>query len=533
MPPTQSSKALPGTLATLLDSRAYPHPVDTVVLIETHISWVLLAGEFAYKIKRPILYPFVDQRSLDRRRLLCHEELRLNRRLAAPIYLDVVEVRSGSGQARIGGDGEIIEYAVRMRRFDPEQQLDRLLERHDIEPRELEIFGQRLALFHAQAAVAGESEHWGTADQVRELVLKNWREAAEASAVLDARPAIAALGGSLEQRLDAGRNDLASRWQGGFVRECHGDLHTRNIARLQHELIAFDCAEFEPSFRWIDVADEMALLLVDLEARGAPGHAHAVWNGWLERSGDYPAHRILDLYKAHRALVRAKVAALSFSQSDSDRQRKALRAEHGRLIACAGKALRPRTPALLLMCGLSGSGKTWLARQVALGTGMVHVRSDVERKRLAGLEPGQHLSPGTPAKGLYAAQATARVYDHLLVCAKDVLCSGYQALIDATFMRRQQRQLFAALARSMGLRAIIVLCRSDPAVLRARLRSRTLSASDASDADESVLQWQLQNFEPFSADEDFDVIEADTSRHDIAAQVRSQLLGYKARIGQG
>jgi len=244
-----------------------------------------LAGEFAYKIKRPVHFPFVDQRSLERRRFLCLEELRLNRRFAPALYLDVVEVRLANGLAHIGGDGTVIEYAVRMRRFDQEQQLDCLLRRRGIAPPELEAFGRKLAVLHSKLAFATQADDFASAAQVREIALRNWHETAVASeALVGSSPNIAALRPALERQLDVAERWLTKRLADGFVRECHGDLHARNLARVQGELLAFDCVEFEPRFRWIDVADEAALLLTDLQARGCMRHAHAFLQaGWRSR----------------------------------------------------------------------------------------------------------------------------------------------------------------------------------------------------------------------------------------------------------
>ncbi len=504
------SSTFPRALAGLLAARAYPHSVDEIVLVETHISWVLLAGQFAYKIKRPVRYPFIDMRSLERRKFLCHEELRLNRRFATDLYLEVSDITLLEGEARIGGSGPVLEQAVRMRRFDRGQQLDRLLAARAVEPGELADFGRRLAQIHAQLPVAAAHEPWGQFAHVRSLILTNLEQALQAAAPIGAAAGIEALRAPLLRQLEAVEPWVTARRAQGRVRECHGDLHARNVIRHQGHLMAFDCVEFEPAFRWIDLADETALLLTDLEARGHLTHAHAFWGGYLESSGDFQSHRVLALYKAHRALVRAKVAALSCAAAAPQTYPGGWREEQRRLIECARQALRPRTPVLLLMCGLSGSGKTWLAEQLAPRLQLVHLRSDVERKRPLGLGALAH-SGSALQQGLYSEAATREVYARLETCAQDILAGGYGALVDATFARRADRARFRALAARLGVSLQLIHCHAPPTILRARIAERRRAAADASEADESVLSWQTGHFEPVGGEEALPLIDADTS----------------------
>jgi uncharacterized protein len=503
---------LPPHLAALETPGAYPHPVEKVQLIETHISWVLLAGEFAYKIKRPVCYPFVDLRDPARRKHFCEEELRLNRRFAPELYLEVCEIVEVGGEARIGAHGPVLEHAVRMARFRRADELDRLLDARRIEPAELETFARELALIHARLPAAAETAPWGTPASLRSLLLRNLDECADAARGLRTEAEILALRSPLEERLRTAEPWMAARRAAGRIRECHGDLHCRNLVRIGSRLTAFDCMEFEPAFRWIDVADELAMLSSDLAARDRPLHAHAFLSGYLAQSGDHPACRVLKLYEAHRALVRAKVAALSASSAATPIERAASRDEHVRLIAQAAAALessRGRSP-LVLMCGLSGSGKTWFARLLAERLRAVHLRSDVERKRGAGL--GELAPSGSRvADGLYASEATALLYEHLARAAEDVIVGGYAAIVDATFLRRAQRAQFLALARRLGAPLRLVCCEAPLAVLRARIAERHRSRHDPSEADEAVLEWQRTHREPVQPEEGLDAIAVSTS----------------------
>jgi aminoglycoside phosphotransferase family enzyme/predicted kinase len=500
---------LPSTFSALLTPDAYPHPVDHVEVIETPISWILLAGDLAYKIKRPVRYAFIDLLEPERRKLLCEEELRLNRRFAPALYLDVCRIVKVAGKAQIGGDGPVLEHAVRMRRFECADELDRLLEGFKVEPRELGAFGRQLALIHAGLPVAPAESPWGRPAEVQALMIRNLLECAEASRVLGASDPVLALRNAMHGRLPPATAVMAARRASGCIRECHGDLHSRNIVRLLGQLTAFDCLEYEPAFRWIDVADEIAFLLSDLTARERPLHAHAFLAGYLEQSGDYQSCRVLRLYEAHRALVRAKVAALSAAER-GEGSREPLRLEHARLTNRAASALGRHAPVLLLMHGLSGSGKTWLAGQLAERLRAIHIRSDVERKRHAGLD-ALARSRSSVAAGLYSRDTTGAVYEHLVHAAEDVMTGGYNAIIDATFLCREQRVRFAELALRSAVPAHLICCTAPPEILRARIAARGKRGSDPSEADGSVLAWQGSHQEPVTAEEPFKVMQVDTT----------------------
>ena len=522
----EASGALPVRLAGLLNPRAYPHPLVRVSLLQTPLSWVLLAGAFAYKIKRPVHYAFLDQRTLQRRRELCEEELRLNRRFAPQLYQDVCSIVAASGglvvRSAAGAGETVIEYAVRMLRFGAAERLDRLLAEGRIEPAALAAFGRALAALHATLPVVTEDVPWGRPEHVSTMLLRNLDECAAASSVFAAGTAVMALRARLEQRLFVARPWMALRRTSGRVRECHGDLHSRNIARWADQLIAFDCLEYEPTFRWIDVADEIAFLVSDLAARHYGVHAHAFRSAYLEHSGDYHACRVLKLYEAHRALVRAKVAALAAASTSAATARAAWRKEHALLLAHAQRALSEPHPRLVLMSGLSGTGKTWLARQLAVRLDALHVRSDVERKRRAGMMLLERSGAGL-AQGMYASDASADVHEDMARAARDALIGGVTVIIDATLLRRAERRRFADLGAQLGIRPSVVCCQAPVPVLRARLLARAAAGADPSEADASVLEWQRLRAEPVGEDEPLDVVVVDVEDSRVVDDVLERL----------
>jgi uncharacterized protein len=500
--------SFPDHLHALLYPRAYPHPVRAVELVETHISWVLLTGKFAYKIKRPVHYSFIDLRRAAQRRLLCHEEVRLNRRISPELYLGVRAIRRRRGEAHIGGSGAIIEHAVRMRQFPHSQELDALLEAQRIAPSALESFGAELARLHERLPVAKGRQKWGRAGAQVEGIKHNASECARSGKALGDTAALRALQTRLTDWADAALPLLERRFAAGRVRECHGDLHAGNIVRRAARLQPFDCLEFNAALRWIDVADEVSFLLADLEARQRPLQAQAFLGGYLAASGDYQACLLLPVFRAHRALVRAKVMALNaIGKGRSAAAMRGAQRCHESYVECAQRALAPTRPALVLMSGLSGSGKTWLAQRLAPELRAVHLRSDIERKRTAGLTPAARSASGI-AHRLYAREVTLAVYGRLAECAADALAGGYNTIVDATFGAVEERARFRTLATRLGVNACIVYCHAPRSVLEARILRRHKRADDPSEADVAVLHWQETHFTPPAAHEADAVLDA-------------------------
>ncbi len=513
---------LPPPLERLLSPEAYPHPVETIQLVETHISWILLTGEFAYKIKRPVHFPFVDLRCAGHRAWLCEQEVALNRRFAPEIYLQVCRITADEGGARVDGTGGVLEHAVKMRQFDRHDELDRLVEANAVEPAELETFGAQLARIHAGLPAAAPDSKWGQPEAVRTAIERNFEECLSASRVFGDTAELQVLQPSLEHSVAEVMPLMAQRRAAGKVRECHGDLHCGNVVRRASRLVAFDCLEFEPAFRWIDVADEIAFLFADLESFGRPALAMAFLRGYLAQSGDYQACQIIRTYACHRSLVRAKVAALSLGNPQDTAALTAARDRYTRYIRCAGRFLSPRRPRLILMSGFSGSGKTWLARQLAPLLGAIHLRSDVERKRLAGMSEHER-SGSSVGQGLYSAEMTRRLNQQLVSASQATLVGGFTTILDATFNRRADRDPFVALARQLRVRSYVIHCHAPEEVLRSRITARATVGSDASEADIGVLEWQKKHHEPLQGDEGFITVEARTNDPDVVHEVRARL----------
>ena len=511
---------------TLLDPARYPHPVASVTLIETHISYVLLTGRFAYKIKKAVNFGFLDFSTLEKRRLFCAEELRLNRRLAPQLYLAVVPI-GGSVRAPCIGDAtdqrapsepiapiEPIEYAVKMVEFPQSALFDQRLARGDLGARQIDALADVVAAFHAQAASASPTGEFGAPALIWRMAADNFRQLPSVpgdDGDAARRTALAAWSREEYARLAA---VFAERRRAGLVRECHGDLHLGNIALIDGKPVIFDCIEFNPELRWIDVVSEVAFLAMDLAERGRADFANRLLNRYLEASGDYAGLRCLPFYLVYRALVRAKVAGLRAAQETAADSRHQLEIS-AQYLAFAGRAILPRPRQLLIMHGVSGSGKSWVSQALVERLGALRLRSDVERKRLCGL-PALARSASAVDCGLYDEDMTRTTYRQLLRSARDVLAAGFPVLIDAAFLKRWQREMFCELAAQLNVPWCIISCRADDATLRRRIVAREQSGGDASEADLAILDHQLRSSDPLSPAELAAAIVFDSDRDTLA-----------------
>jgi aminoglycoside phosphotransferase family enzyme/predicted kinase len=464
---------------------------QAVRLIETHLSWVLLTAEYAYKLKRPVCLPFVDFRQRAARLQSCEEELRQNRRLAPSLYLDVCPVwgppeapELRPADAPPPAHAELIDHAVRMRRFPDEALLATRLGAGRLDAATLDCLALRLARFHAEAPV---STQWGEPPAVTSAAQALLHQLAE---LAPDNPLVPALAGWLATQSQALQAAWQSRRQGGHVRECHGDLHLANLIALdapESVVTAFDAIEFDPALRWIDTMADLAFVTMDLQAHGASPLAYAFLDSALQASGDYEGLAVLPFYEVQRALVRALVAGLGGSPGGPDY----LGWAHQR-------ALVAPSPRLLITHGLSGSGKSYVARALLQEAGAVRLRSDVERKRLHGLQP---LQRSLPEHRLYEPDATARTFERLRQLAGLALQAGYPVIVDAAFLRRSEREAFHALAQSLGLPFGVLDCQADIALLHERVKRRAIACTDPSEADAQVLTRQREFAEPLAADE--------------------------------
>lgn len=488
---------LPPLIKALLSPARYPPGVTHVDLVQTHISWVLLAGEFAYKVKKPVSLPFLDFSTLVQRQRYCQDELRLNRRFAHELYLAVVGIFNTPQDPKWHGEGEPIEYAVKMRRFDEAGRLDRVCARGELQPRHLSDLAETLVAFHAATAIAPPASRFGSAPSILAPALDNLDDLLRFFTDAATQTRLMALRTWTEGQFEQLALLMAARKRAGRVRECHGDLHLANMVLIKQRVQMFDCIEFNDDLRWIDVASEIAFTYVDLLAHQQPGLANWFVNEVLSDSGDFDAAQVLRFYAVYRALVRAKVAAIRAAQSQADKH------EALAYIALAEQLLVQPPLRLVITHGLSGCGKTVASNTLLQNNdhgATLRLRSDLERKRLFGLASTAHSGSGLDA-GIYTADAHTRTYARLRVLAAGLLAAGWSVIVDAAFLRRAERDSFRALARDAGAAFSILVPIASPEQLRERIQARQALGADASEATLDVLAQQMKTLQPLAQDE--------------------------------
>jgi aminoglycoside phosphotransferase family enzyme/predicted kinase len=493
--------AAPPLVTALLDPAVYPHPVTRVDLVETHISWVFLAGDRVYKVKKPVDLGFLDFTTLERRRFFCEEEVRLNRRLTHDVYLGVVELKGADG-LRFDGAGPTREVAVVMRRLPDERMLDRLVREGRAAPTLLDDLGRIVARFHAGAPTGGEIDGLGGLDTVR----ANWEENFVQTADLGPDVLPAAWRRSIRAWVDAflarEAPRFAARVAAGRSRDCHGDLQAQHVCCTEPIQI-FDCIEFNHRFRYGDTASEIAFLAMDLDRLGRPDLAVHFLNAYLEECGDYGALPLLDFYRAYRAFVRGKVLGFQIAA----RPEAAAKARDRFALALGYTERQPR-PALLITSGIVGSGKSTVARHLAARLGAIVVRTDAVRKRLAGVPLTEH-EPAGFGEGRYTADMGRRTYAEALRLAAETLEAGWPALVDGAFSSAALRDEARRLAARHGVPFTLLWCDAPDAVLAERLRRREEDVREVSDARLPLLARHRAGYEP--PEHDPDAVRVDTT----------------------
>ena len=474
-------------VAALLGSPRFPHAAKNVHLIETHISWVLLAGRYAYKIKKALDLGFLNFTGLEARQFYCSEEIRLNRRLAPGIYLDVISI-GGNLDTPEFGTQPAIEYAVKMRRFANAKQLDHLLARGRVLPQHMDNLAAALAVFHNGLPHAEASSEFGTVATIRAAAMQNFEQLLSLLTDASDRDSVEKLRLVTEDACAANEKYFSQRHGQGYVRECHGDLHLGNIVLVGTQPVPFDGIEFNPALRWIDIMDEVAFLVMDLLHGKHPDLAYRFLNAYLEITGDYAGVSVLRFYLAYRAGVRAKVNAIRADQPGHSQQLQTQALTVCRsYLALAAECLARRRPALIITHGLPGSGKSTFAQAALERLKAIRIRSDVERKRLFGMNPLDN-SRARAGESIYNADATRRTYDRLHELARKLLDAGFPVIVDAAFLKQDERAQFHALALSLSVPFVIASMQASTAMLSTRIMRRRNAANDASEADLNILQ---------------------------------------------
>ncbi len=484
---------LPALIQAMLGPDFYPHPTRGIELIQTHISWVITTGDFAYKVKKPVNFGFLDFTTLARRKYFCEQELRLNRRLAPELYLEVLPIARQGGSFRLGSGGEICDYCLKMVQFDQADLLDRRLAAGSFDPAWMDMLAADVAAFHSEAENGEAVARFGDQSLIEAHVYANVEIGEKFADRAASKQSLARLWSFYRHFFAAHGEQFAARQRKGRIRACHGDLHLKNITLFRGRPRVFDCIEFNDEFRMIDVMNDVAFLVMDCDARKRPDLGWRFLSRYLETCGDYSGLELLPLYLSYRAGVRGKVACLSSTNPglDAETQRRQLEEARAYFTLAAAYTAMPK-PCLYVVGGLSGSGKSHLALAALARVPAVIIRSDATRKRLAKKHPDLPL---------YGTKMNAYTYGAMYKAAELALAAGFPVILDATFLRQQDRDRARKLAHGLGLDCRILWLDVAEPILRRRIQQRIAAGTDVSDADLSVLELQLSQYKrPTEAD---------------------------------
>lgn len=521
---TTVSQAL---IAALQNPALYPHPVEGFQVIETHISWVLLTGPFAYKIKKPMNFGFLDFTDLDKRQRFCGEELRLNQRLTEGLYLEVLPITGSEDAPQLGGEGPVIEYALKMRQFPQSQLLSAVQARGELTPGHIDALARQIADFHGRTPVVAEDHPLCSAQAIVAPMRQNFEQIRPLLDNAADLQQLEALEAWTEANISRLQPLLAQRATDGSIRECHGDIHLGNATLLDGEVVLFDCIEFNEEFRLIDIASDAAFLAMDLEDRGLKALSRRFVSAWLEHSGDYAALELLNFYKAYRALVRAKVALFSLAHQSDAVQKAATLRQYRNYANLAESYSAIPSPFLAITSGVSAVGKSHVALRLVEALGAIRLRSDVERKRLFGEQPA--AAKGGLSEGIYNADASAATYQRLHQLAESALHAGFPVVLDATYLKQEQRAAAWQVAEHNGAPFLILDCQAPESFIATWLQQRQEEGSDPSDATLEVIQAQEAGRDALSDDEQAHSRRVDThqaaSLDGLVGSIRQRLPG--------
>ncbi|WP_433768979.1 bifunctional aminoglycoside phosphotransferase/ATP-binding protein [Pseudomonas putida] len=512
-------------IAALQNPALYPHPVDGFKVIETHISWVLLTGPYAYKVKKPVNFGFLDFTTLEAREHFCGEELRLNQRLTDDLYLEVLPVTGSAEAPQLGGDGPAIEYVLKMRQFPQDGLLSTLQANGELTPSHIDAMATQIARFHLNAPKVPAEHDAGTPDSVMAPVRQNFEQIRPFLNDKADLLQLDALQAWAESSFDRLKPALSQRKADGFIRECHGDIHLGNATVIDGKVVIFDCIEFNEPFRFTDVYADAGFLAMDLEDRGLKCLARRFISQYLELTGDYQGLELLNFYKAYRALVRAKVTLFSMPADATAVQRATTLRQYRTYANLAESYSTIPSRFMAITHGVSAVGKSHVAMRLVEALGAVRLRSDVERKRLF----GEQTVANDVQAGIYSADASAATYNRLHEIAAVILHAGFPVVIDATYLKHDQRISAAKIAEATGTPFLILDCEAPKAVIESWLAQRQADKTDPSDATLAVIEAQQASREALTPAEILYSKRVQTNEtgtlDTVVAQIRQRLPG--------
>lgn len=504
---------LPPVIQEMLKPGFYPHPVqEPIKLMQTHVSYILLTGNYAYKLKKAVNFGFLDYSTLELREHFCRQELEMNKRGAAEIYLEVLPITQTDNKVELGGSGTTVEYTLKMCQFPQDNLLINLFNQGKLTEKMVEELGKLVAQFHSKCPTNDYVLSFGEVAKVRQAFDENYEQTAKYIGLAQTQEQFEATKDFTDNFFATKAEVLANRIKNGWIRECHGDLHLGNICLWHDKILLFDCIEFNEPFRFVDVMYDVAYGVMNFLVGNRPDLANTYLNSYLEESGDWEGLEVLPLYVSRQAYVRAKITSFLLDDPGvpaADKEQAKITASQYYKMALDCTKLGQGS--LIIMSGVSGSGKSTVAKKIARQSNAIHIRSDAVRKHLAGVSLTER-----GGEELYTPEMTEKTYGRLLELGILLASAGYAVILDAKYDRQSLRQPVIAAAEKHHLPLQILHCTAPEQILRDRLNSRT---GDVSDATANLLASQLANTESFTEEEKVFVKTLDTTQ-DVEAQLK-------------
>ena len=484
---------LPELVQALLSPKAYPETPKQIKLVQTQMSFVFLADKYVYKVKKPVNLGYLDYTTLDKRHFYCQREVELNRRLCPEVYLGVVPITKGKGSFLMGGQGEVIEYAVKMRRLPQEAMMDVLLASNQVSPEMVTRVAQRLAKFHQEAETNASISAFGELKAINKNTEENFTQTEKYIGKTISQEEYQRIREYTDSVIEGNASLFHRRIADGRIRDCHGDLHAAHIC-FTAGICIYDCIEFNDRFRYCDVASEVAFLAMDLDHYGRADLSNAFVDAYIDMSQDRELSQLLNFYKCYRAYVRGKVESFKLDDPYITKAEKRQTLDIASSYFDLAYSYIRSKPILFITAGLVGTGKTTLAQALARRLGLVVISSDVTRKQLASISVTEHRFEEFDT-GIYSAEFSRKTYDKMFSQAKDILSGGRSVILDASFIKAEERLKAKRLAEKMGADFFIVECSLDEESIKQRLAQR-LKEGTTSDGRWEIYEPQKRQFEP-------------------------------------
>lgn len=500
-------------IQNLQNPKIYEYKIDKIELIETHISWIILTGKLAYKIKKPVNLGFADFSTLEKRKFYCLQELKLNHRLAKELYIKVIPITGTISHPILNGTEEPIEYALVMNQFSQSSVLANLHKNNQLTKDMMLSIASQLANLHKKAEIVNQDSHYGSLASIKDPMTDNFVACKKLTNHNSILQDLTLIENATNAMFEASKEIFLQRKKKGFIKSCHGDVHLGNIALINNKVVIFDCIEFNDEFRFIDVMNEVAYIVMDLFVKKAKDLAFLLLNKYFEFTGDYSGIDVLKFYIVYRAMVKAKVALLTPGKDNEQ--------ECNNYLTVAKKFIAPYKPIIMIMHGVSGSGKSFVGKELAMHLVAIRIRADLERKRIFDKDKREQNEE------LYSANMTELTYKRLVELTKLIINAKFDVIVDATFINKRLRDMFIKLQYDLNVPLVIVETKAPKDILIDRITTRKDSVTNVSNANIEILEQQLKNLDKLDENERAITVSVDTSLKLDVNDIVKQIMAYK------